>query len=411
MLSVNYLLHKEKHKLINQRFIKTNLSFLFPFYNQVKEALNEFGCEYEITLNYKVEYHTLMLDSNLDSNNYFFYHHILNTIPKYHHVKKYKLFKHLIGKYEFIYEICKPELQITIYYPEITIRNSHNKSKLLKDLYVRFVIDTKGNIDNISGTRTTLTKAEKHCGYHHSHLPRNPYDELKFQDFCLGTGTQILTSKVLFLDAVNNNQEIKNYFSLFLHNLDSVVKFESLEGMPYIKFSDVVIPKDKLEIKTFYSLLNDCIKFCAEDTYTFYIKMNHKDIMSCFTNINNELYLINKEAFEDLVFTEYFKSYPVQHTSAKNYVKVLYNNEELDLNNVVDSNANKDKYFYFNRKKKYLKVDEIKEIDKKLVTYRLSDDFINYSTKFIINKIKKIDDEKQRKFEAELKGEITNSPF
>jgi len=133
--------------------------------------------------------------------------------------------------------------------------------------------------------------------------------------------------------------------------------------------------------------------------------------MSCFTNINNKLYLINKEAFEDLVFTEYFKSYPVQHTFAKNYVKVLYNNEELDLNNVVDSNANKKEYFYFNRKKKYLKVDEIKEIDKKLVTYRLSDDFVNYSTKFIINNIKEIDNEKQRKFEAELKGEITDSPF
>ena len=89
----------------------------------------------------------------------------------------------------------------------------------------------------------------------------------------------------------------------------------------------------------------------------------------------------------------------------------MYNNEELDLNNIVDSNANKKEYFYFNRKKKYLKIDEIKEIDKKLVTYRLSDDFVNYSTKFIINKIKKIDNEKQRKFEAEFKGEITDSPF
>jgi hypothetical protein len=408
MLSIPYLLFKDKQQLINNRFTKTNLSFIFPFYNQVKEALDEFGCEYEITLDYRIKNNSVQLKQN----DYVFYHSILHNVPKYHYIKVLNLNKGEDNiSYWFDYEIFSPELMITIYYPEVTIRNSHNKSKLLKDLYVRFYIDTKGNIINVSGTRTTLSKAEKFCGYHHSHLPRNTQHNLKFDNFCLGQGTQIHTSKVLFLDAVMSKQEVKNYFSLFLHNLDSVVKFESLEGMPYMKFSDVVIPKDKLFIKTFYNLISDTKNFCITHIYPEYIRLNFERLMSCFTKINNKLILINKELFEDICFNEYFKDYPYQLSQNKDYIKVMYNNEEISYNDIVDINDVQNIYFYFKRKKKHLKIDEIKELNTKLVTYRISDDFFNYATKFIINQLKNIEDGKQKHFERRFTTETEGISF
>lgn len=409
MLSIPYLLFKGKQQLINNRFTKTNLSFIFPFYNQVKEALDEFGCEYEITLDYRKKHQSVLLKQN----DYFLYNNVLQNVPKYHYVKVLNLADNQdnTNTYHFDYEIFSPELMITIYYPEVTIRNSHNKSKLLKDLYVRFHIDTKGNIINVSGTRTTLSKAEKFCSYYHSHLPRNTQHNLNFDNFCLGQGTQIHTSKVLFLDAVMSNQEVKNYFSLFLHNLDSVVKFESLEGMPYMKFSDVVIPKDKLFTKTFYKLISDTKNFCITHIYPDYIRLNFERVMSCFTKINNKLILINKELFEDICFNEYFKDYPYQLSQNKDYIKVMYNNEEISYNDIVDINDVQNIYFYFKRKKKYLKIDEIKELDKKLVTYRISDDFLYYATKFIVNQLKHIENERQRDFEKRFTTETTSTSF
>lgn len=408
MLSIPYLIFKSKHELINNRFTKSNLSFIFPFYNQVKEALDEFGCEYEITLNYRVKHNT----AQLKQNDYIFYHSILHNIPKYHYVKVLNMDEGEDNiSYWFDYESYSPELMITIHYPEVTIRNSHDKSKLLKDLYVRFCINTVGNIVNISGTRTTLTKAEKYCGYNHSHLPKNFNNDLKFTDFCLGTGTQIITSKVLFLDAVMSNQEVKNYFSLFLHNLDSVAKFESLEGMPYIRFSDVVIPKNKLFIKTFYTLISDVKNFCTTHVYPTHINLNFIKLIQCFTKINNKLIVINKELIEDICFNEYFKIYLFEYSVIKNYIKVMYNNEEIDYNDVVDINDTQNKYFYFNRKKQYLKIDEIKEINKKLVTYKISDEFFNYALKFIINQLKNIEDEKQRNFERRFTTETEGISF
>jgi hypothetical protein len=409
MLSIPYLLYKGKNQLINNRFTKSNLSFIFPFYNQVKEALDEFECEYEITLDYRKKHQSELLTRD----DYFFYHNVLQNVPKYHYVRVLNLgnIQDSINIYHFDYEINSPELMITIYYPEVTIRNTHNKSKLLKDLYVRFHIDIKGNIINVSGTRTTLSKAEKFCSYYHSHLPRNRQHNLKFDNFCLGQGTQIYTSKVLFLDAVINNQEVKNYFSLFLHNLDSVVKYESIEGMPYIKFSDVVIPKHSLNIKVFYNLITDTRDFCTTHIYPDYIRLNFERLMSCFTKINNKLILINKELFEDICFNEYFKDYPYQLSQYKDYIKIMYNNEEIDYNDVVDINDVQNIYFYFKRKKKHLKIDEIKELDKKLVTYRISDDFLYYAIKFIVNQLKHIENERQRDFEKRFTTEITSLSF
>lgn len=411
MLSIPFLLHNEKYQLINNRFTKVDLSFIFPFYKDVKNALDEMRYEYEITLDYESQYKT----DYLKANDYFIYYHSINNLPKYHYVKtrSFIIDTHDVTNDEYTYKynyiIYKPELRITIYYPQFIIRNSNNKSKVLKDLYVRFNIDINGKIDNLSGTRTTLSKAEKYHGYHHSHLPKNIKNNLNFQNFCLGSGTQILVSKVMFLEAISKNQEIKNYFLLFLHNLDSVVKFESLEGMPYMRFSDVVLPKHQIITKTLFRLINACKYYCHRDIFIQHLEDNHELLLSCFTKINHTLHLIDKETFEDLVFTNFIinKFSSLENSSVRDFLKVTYNNEELDLTDVVDIHDNQLHYFYFNRKKKYLKVDEIKEIDKSLIQYRLSDEFINYSTKIIIHILKEHINERQQEYERTDYGNFT----
>jgi hypothetical protein len=89
----------------------------------------------------------------------------------------------------------------------------------------------------------------------------------------------------------------------------------------------------------------------------------------------------------------------------------MYNNEEIDYNDIIDINQSQNVYFYFNRKKQYLKIDEVKEIDKKLVTYRISDEFFDYALKFIINQLKNIEDEKQESFNRRFTTETTSLPF
>lgn len=123
-----------------------------------------------------------------------------------------------------------PELYI--HWPELELKNSNGTKRILRDLVVKltFSADLKHLVKNFEGLRYTLNNAEINVGYDHSHL--NTYAR-SFQAFCLGHSSM----QNMMMTAMNDVDP--DWFFGFLHHLDQYVKWESLEGGPYIRMSEV----------------------------------------------------------------------------------------------------------------------------------------------------------------------------
>lgn len=142
------------------------------------------------------------------------------------------------------------ELSCVIHYPEISITNSVGLQHKMKDLFVVFNIsDTQFENEDglpvygptkLKGTRSTLSYEEWFVGYLHSHLPSIMTTEqqsaLYLPDFCLGEETEI--RDIMESLYIKYQPEM---FEMFLYTIDSIVKWESLEGVPYIKIKDIAV--------------------------------------------------------------------------------------------------------------------------------------------------------------------------
>lgn len=140
-----------------------------------------------------------------------------------------------------------------IRYKEFTITNSNGASRQIKELIVAipltghytdslFTIDDKEYM-RISprtpmGCRMMLHPDEYTSNYHHSHIPRHEwtYDYIgEMYDFCVGDGD--------IVDVMSNmataNEYDPGYFAFFLSVLDVMVKWESLEGTPFIRMENI----------------------------------------------------------------------------------------------------------------------------------------------------------------------------
>ena len=167
-------------------------------------------------------------------------------------------------RWSFLFEDCCRFPRILIHFPCFQISNSEGYSHTIKDLFVKLyttIDQSTGKIsfeNSISGFRTTLTDAELHTGYLHSHLKsadRNYFESFNTKDvpnrwFCLGSGETLD-----LLDVMAGADEFdKNLFELFLYTLDGFVKWESLEGGPYIKLRSIHLNSEndvsKYQIRT-----------------------------------------------------------------------------------------------------------------------------------------------------------------
>lgn len=122
---------------------------------------------------------------------------------------------------------------VYVWFPEITITNSHENSHKIKDLVVCVDIDpnTGFTTGRLLGKRYTLTTAEHVAGYAHSHLSsREPYN---FQLFCLGDGPL-----AKFTQFENKSMSVPE-IAMLAFAIRPYVEWESLEGSPYISFEDI----------------------------------------------------------------------------------------------------------------------------------------------------------------------------
>jgi len=165
------------------------------------------------------------------------------------------------------WELDRFGMYVALYYPKIKIVNAFKEKHLIKELYVFLHIESNASsmesegTDNscqegihkkprfyfdtqIGGCRAYLNYDEFFLNYSHSHLHTAKYTNHKPFDightFCLGNETPL--QKLLRAIRVNGYKE--ELFQLLLLSLEDYLKWESLEGVPYVQMDKLTLPKN-----------------------------------------------------------------------------------------------------------------------------------------------------------------------
>lgn len=147
-------------------------------------------------------------------------------------------------------------IYVVIHYPQFVIANSRELTHTIQNLLVTFKItrwdgeDSEGNFQNqflpqfLQGTRATMTYEEWFVGYRHSHLTANKptsfFDVFRTDDFCTGSGEINEVLATLWEEGYS-----EEHFEMFLHTLNTVAEWESLEGTPHIRMEGIGIGKQE----------------------------------------------------------------------------------------------------------------------------------------------------------------------
>jgi hypothetical protein len=161
----------------------------------------------------------------------------------------YKLLDLFEAKYKGFYDLGFTYDGLDFYpyfkvlYPEFTITNSHGDSHKIKDLVVIHQVaynpNNGGHIytKHPMGGRLSKTKLEIAAQYQQSHLSghsewnKNPF---YVSSFCVGGDTDV--SRMIAEFEVEMDWD---RYELYLFCVDSMITWESLEGVPYRKMRDI----------------------------------------------------------------------------------------------------------------------------------------------------------------------------
>lgn len=127
--------------------------------------------------------------------------------------------------------------KVYIWFPKETISNANGQNHTIYDLYIK-VEFVGSRIVDMRIIRTSFTLAELHSGYSHSHSPSMPHVHTgatictytRERSCCLGTGP--------LSQLVGNTVDSNVLMSLCIY-IEKWVRWESLEGGPYIKMEKI----------------------------------------------------------------------------------------------------------------------------------------------------------------------------
>jgi len=129
-----------------------------------------------------------------------------------------------------------------IRYPKFIISNSDGEEAEIRDLIVALplaknpdFLDFTFEINIIMGTRYNFCYEHYTSRYLHSHLVSSSYPAGDILSFCLGEDD--LQDIIM---EISGNGFDENMFGLFISMLDNMVKWESLEGVPYNYIAEIV---------------------------------------------------------------------------------------------------------------------------------------------------------------------------
>jgi hypothetical protein len=411
MLTINEILKsKMSDKLIHKKCKNIDLTFLFPQLETYIEVLNNMEIEFEYSLYFNkttksvviYDFHDEEENPNTYENNFDYLLYSSGIIP-FTYFRE--LHKDSSNNSIYYFDTYKPYLVFTLHFPKFIIKNKLNHKTEIKDFFLRFYIDQTGFIKdgNLEASRTTYTNGEIKAGYRHSHLPSVPRNtEVKsqlvnFVKMCLGTNTQIHAAMAHLQNAVSSNENVADFFELFIRNIISVIEYESIEGTPYIRMEKIKEALNEVQAKStpynvYYTATNYVINYLTN--------LYHHDIdyPSCDTYLKKLykfLYYYNdadqiefNEESEYIIFDSVISNHLASikiDSNLKQYIKVEVNNRLLNLDETeIVSNATTDNYFVeFNNKKYYLTIDDTVKLEPDNFKYVFSPIFKNYVKQII----------------------------
>lgn len=135
------------------------------------------------------------------------------------------------------YDGCDFYPYFKVIYPEFIITNSYRREHTIRDLVVIHQVAYKnGHVytKHPMGGRLSKTLLEIVAGYQQSHLRsksnwhKNPFNE--YSTFCVGGDTDVSRMIAEFQVEIDWDR-----YELYLFCIDSMITWESLEGVPYIR--------------------------------------------------------------------------------------------------------------------------------------------------------------------------------
>lgn len=205
-----------------------------------------------------------------------------------------------ISKKPFYTIEYKPSL--IIHFPSFITINSKSEKITVKDFFVRinfFMNDNTDiiNIYNIQGTRTTFSYADYSSGYRWSHLAniKSLAYPPCYTDFCFGDGDipKIVSRFNHTFDDVKEKLRVtkEEVFKLLLLSIEPYLNWESLEGGPHHRMSDV------FEHGNIWT--SDLVSNEAITSMTKIILKYHKSKIDCDIIYSNGLYqVVDNQKFD-----------------------------------------------------------------------------------------------------------------
>jgi len=145
------------------------------------------------------------------------------------------------------YGNSKYQVSFRVLYPEFVISNSKGIEHTIKDLVVlhNFEVENGKLVPSkLRGGRLSRNILEIASNYQQSHLSSLTVDSYKKDpfictSFCMGGGTDVSILKAELKSDFMEGTVDYNKFELFLYAVDSMVKWESLEGGPYRNIANI----------------------------------------------------------------------------------------------------------------------------------------------------------------------------
>lgn len=164
-----------------------------------------------------------------------------------------------------------------IHFETLTINNKLGQEHLIRNLFIKLPFSAGAEfpkIIDVFGARTTYTSAEYASTYAHSHLDAYPSKDfstpITWYSFCKGSGG-IVTS----LNKFNSELTFKeNRFYGVLMDLYGLLKYESLEGIPYRNISRLSDAQNALPRISYNNITNTATRWhrLVEPRFEFLLK-------------------------------------------------------------------------------------------------------------------------------------------
>jgi hypothetical protein len=273
-----------------------------------------------------------------------------------------------------------------VIYDDFTITNSTGQSHPIEKLIVALPMTIEeGNLcpEVMMGTRLTISSLEYSSGYLHSHLNSRRIQKFnsleKLDTFCIG-GSSELHDLIMEMRAVGTFDA--GLFDLYFTMVDTAVKWESLEGVPYFKITKLLdkrVPELNPSTMRMINYVNDKLE------NQLLHEIQESKILKYY--VQNDRYKIHPDSLKTAIgnitktiFPTEIKNFFCKENGGRHYA--IPDSEE-DFNERYVNNKFKIEqeapYFYFCGRKKYFKVVEQKDKKKySLDDYEIHPKLIDY---------------------------------